>query len=173
MRLRGYSIRTERTYLEWIRRYIYFIGKRHPEEAGPAEVKTFLTFLAMEKNVSVNTQKIALNALVFMYHKVLNRELGDLGFKLASKQRHIPTVLTVNEVSRIIAQLTGRNKLIVELLYGSGLRVTECLRWRGSIQMPINLLRGRFFFHRRAYVQILMMEHGVDITCTIPWCANS
>lgn len=72
MRLRGYSLRTEKTYIEWIKRYIYFIGKRHPAEAAPIEVKEFLTFLATEKNVAVNTPKIALNAVVFMYHKVMH-----------------------------------------------------------------------------------------------------
>ncbi len=144
MRLRGYSIRTEKTYLGWIKRYIYFIGKRHPAEAGPLEVKEFLTFLAIEKNVAINTQKIALNAVVFMYHKVMGRDLGDLGFTLASKQRTIPTVMTVDEVRRIIAQLEGRNRLIIEILYGSGLRVTECLRLRVQ---DINLQRNALIIH--------------------------
>ena len=90
MRLRGYSLKTEKSYLEWMRQYIYFIGKRHPSEAGPAEVKAFLTHLAVNRNVAINTQKVALNAVVFLYHKFFNRDLGDLGFKLATKQRHLP-----------------------------------------------------------------------------------
>ncbi|UTW45404.1 integron integrase [bacterium SCSIO 12696] len=130
IRLRGYSIRTEKTYLTWIKRYIYFINKRHPLEAGAVEVKAFLSWLATDQNVAVNTQKVALNAIVFMYQKVLKIDLGDLGFTLATRQRTLPTVLTPLEVKRIISQLSGKHKLIIELLYGSGLRVSECLRLR-------------------------------------------
>lgn len=130
MRLRGYALRTEKTYLHWIRRYIFFIGRRHPATAGAPEVKEFLTFLAVDRKVAINTQKVALNALVYLYHKFLALELGDLGFTLASKQRHLPTVLTVDEVRRLLGELSGRNRLIIDLLYGSGLRVNECLRLR-------------------------------------------
>lgn len=130
MRLRGYSMRTEKSYLYWIRFYIHFIGKRHPKDAGAQEVKAFLSHLASDRNVAVNTQKVALNAVVFLYHKFLHQELGELGFSLAVKQRVLPTVLSQNEVSRILSQLVGRNRLIIELLYGSGLRISECLRLR-------------------------------------------
>lgn len=130
MRLRGYSFRTEKSYLEWIKQYIYFINKRHPADAGGQEVKEFLTYLAVTRNVAVNTQKVALNALAYLYMKFLNKELGDLGFKLATKQRHLPQVLTMEEVGEILFQLEGRNRLIIALLYGSGLRVSECLRLR-------------------------------------------
>lgn len=130
MRLRGYSIRTEATYLHWIKRYIHFIGRRHPGEAGATEIRDFLTHLAVDGQVAINTQKVALNALVFMYQKFLQQEVGDLGFSLATKQRHLPTVLSRTEVKRILSQLEGRNRLIIELLYGSGLRVNECLRLR-------------------------------------------
>ena len=130
IRLRGYGIRTEKAYLYWIRFYINFNNKRHPSELGGPEVKAFLSYLASERHVAVNTQKVALNALVFLYHKVLNRDLGDLGFTLATRQRTLPVVLTADEVSRILACLQGRNRLIVELLYGSGLRISECLRLR-------------------------------------------
>src|SRR5690606_37601588 len=85
MRLRGYSIRTEKTYLHWIRQYIYFINKRHPKDAGQDEVKSFLSMLANDRHVAVNTQKVALNSLVFMYHKALNMPLGELDFSLATK----------------------------------------------------------------------------------------
>ena len=125
MRLRGYSIRTEHSYLDWIKRYIYFINKRHPAEAGAKEVKEFLTHLAVQRKVAVNTQKVALNAVVYLYHKFFKVELGDLGFTLASKQRHLPSVLSVREVGMILNQLSGRNRLIIGLLYGSGLRVTD------------------------------------------------
>lgn len=130
MRLNGFSIRTEKSYLYWIRHYIYFIGKRHPSEAGSTQVRDFLSYLANDRHVAVNTQKVALNALVFLYHRVLNMPLGELGFSLASKQRSLPVVLSTTEVRHILDQLSGRNRLIIELLYGSGLRVSECLRLR-------------------------------------------
>lgn len=130
IRLRGYSMATEKTYLTWIRRYIYFIGKEHPADVPISEITRYLTYLATEKHVSVNTQKVALNALVFMYQKFLKIEVGDLGFKHASRQRYLPTVLSAQEVLKILEQLEGRNKLIIQMLYGSGLRVTECLRLR-------------------------------------------
>lgn len=130
VRVRGYSIRTEKTYLFWIYRFILFHGKKHPNDMGAAEVKAFLTWLATKKDVAVNTQKVALNSLVFLYHKVLKWDLGELDFKLATKQRHLPTTLTKREVGKILQHLSGRDRLIISLLYGSGLRVTECLRLR-------------------------------------------
>ena len=130
IRLRGYSIRTEKSYLHWVRRYIFFCNKRHPSECGNVEVKAFLTYLATERNVAVNTQKVALNALVYLYHKFLKTDLGELGFKLAIKQRSLPIVLSKIEIKNILDVTEGRNKLILQLLYGSGLRVTEALRLR-------------------------------------------
>ncbi len=130
IRLRGYSIQTEKAYLYWIRFYINYSGKRHPAEMGAAQVKEFLSFLANQRHVAANTQKVALNAVVFLYHKFLGINLGDLGFTLATKQRSLPAVLTQDEVARIIGSLSGRNRLIIELLYGSGLRISECLRLR-------------------------------------------
>ena len=130
MRMRGYSIRTEKTYLYWIKAFINFHDKRHPETMGTEEVTQFLTFLANQRNVAINTQKIALNALAYLYQKHLHHELGDLGFCYATKQRHLPTVLSPLEISSILNQLHGRDRLIIELLYGSGLRVSECLRLR-------------------------------------------
>lgn len=130
IRLRGYSIRTEKTYITWIKKFIYFVGKRHPRELGAKEVKAFLSWLANERNVAINTQKVALNALVFLYHKFLKKELGDLGFSLASRPRRLPDVLNPAEVQSILVELKGRNKLAVQLMYGSGLRVSECLRLR-------------------------------------------
>lgn len=130
MRMRGYSIRTEKTYLYWIKAFINFHGKRQPETMGTEEVTQFLTFLANQRNVAINTQKIALNALAYLYQKHLHHELGDLGFCYATKQRHLPTVLSPSEISLILNELDGRDKLIIELLYGSGLRVSECLRLR-------------------------------------------
>lgn len=130
MRMRGYSIRTEKAYIYWIKSYILFHDKRHPETMADIEVAQFLTFLANKRNVAINTQKVALNALNYLYSKCLKKELGDLGFRYASKQRQLPTVLTPNDISQILNQLASRNKLIIELLYGSGLRVSECLKLR-------------------------------------------
>lgn len=130
MRLRSYALRTQKTYLHWIRRYIYFIDRRHPADAGADDVRAFLTYLAADRRVAINTQKVALNALVYLYHRFLNKELGELGFTLATKQRQLPTVMSLNEVRSVLNQLTGRNRLIIEILYGSGLRINECLRLR-------------------------------------------
>lgn len=130
IRLRGYSIRTEKSYLFWIKQFILFHQKRHPAEMAGAEVKAFLTWLAVKRQVAINTQKVALNAVVFLYSKVLKQELGDLGFTLAVKQRHLPSVLTPHEIRLILNQLQGRDRLIIELLYASGLRISECLRLR-------------------------------------------
>jgi len=130
IRLRGYSIRTEKTYLYWVRHYIIFNRYKHPLDMGPSEVKEFLSYLASQRHVSVNTQRVALNALSFVYNKVLHKPLGELGFKLASKHRSLPTVLSPTEVKSIIENLTGSHHLAVALMYGGGLRVSECLRLR-------------------------------------------
>ena len=130
MRLRGYSIRTEKAYLYWIRGYIRFIGLRHPENAGRSEVREYLTWLAADRHVSPGTQKVALNAVVFLYHKFLGFDLGEIGFTLATSQRYLPTVLDPHEVAAICRQLSGRNHAIIALMYGSGLRVSEVLRLR-------------------------------------------
>ena len=130
MRLQGYSIRTEHAYIYWIRGYIRYIGLKHPEDAGANDVRDFLSWLANDRLVSVNTQKMALCAVVFLYHKFLNRDLGHLGFSLATKQRSLPAVLDASEVASILSQVSGRNNLIISLMYGSGLRVSEVLRLR-------------------------------------------
>lgn len=130
MRMRGYSYQTEKTYVHWVKRFIYFIGKKHPGSAGNQEVKAFLTHLATQRHVAVNTQKVALNALVFLYDKHLQQPLGELGFALASKQRQLPQVLSAGEVAKVIQMMHAKHRLIAELMYGSGLRVSEALRLR-------------------------------------------
>ena len=107
MRLRGYSERTVKSYITWRRQFIFFTERRHPREMGAEEVTAFLSHLANERHVAVNTQKVALNALVFMYHKVLKRELGDLGFTLATRQRNLPTVLTPDDIAQILSLPRG------------------------------------------------------------------
>ncbi|MCF1457554.1 MAG: phage integrase N-terminal SAM-like domain-containing protein [Shewanella sp.] len=130
MRLRGYRFRTEKAYLHWIRRFILFNQKRHPAEMGEAEIIAFLTHLAVERHVAANTQKVALNSLVYLYQTFLQINLGNLGFSLATKQRRLPIVLSTSEVNRIINLLNGEAHKVVQLLYGSGLRISECLRIR-------------------------------------------
>lgn len=100
IRLRGYSMRTEKTYIHWIKRFIFFHHKRHPESMGAEEVRSFLTSLAVQGNVAINTQKTALNALAFLYNQILNQPLGDLGFQQASKSRNLPHVLNKHEVGQ-------------------------------------------------------------------------
>ncbi|EDQ01040.1 site-specific recombinase, phage integrase family protein [Shewanella benthica KT99] len=100
--------------------FINFHHKHHPETMGTDEVAQFLTFLAINRNVAINTQKVALNALVYLYQKHLKQDLGDLGFRYASKQRQLPTVLSTSEISLVLNQLSGRNRLIIEFLFGSG-----------------------------------------------------
>ncbi|WP_296062493.1 integron integrase [uncultured Amphritea sp.] len=136
LRLRGYSLRTEKVYVHWIKMFIHFHKLRHPTEMGAIEVRDFLSYLANKRFVAINTQKSALNALVFLYSKVLKVELGDLGFSYARRGRRIPIVLSTAEVAAILNNLTGRDYLIFSILYGSGLRVTEALRLRiGDLDM--------------------------------------
>ncbi|MFP3631978.1 phage integrase N-terminal SAM-like domain-containing protein, partial [Burkholderia sp. SIMBA_045] len=91
---------------------IYFHKKQHPKKLGSNEVREFLSWLANERHVAINTQKTALNALVYLYHKALGKKLGDLNFSLATKQRQLPVVLSPSEVIDILSQLTGRNRLV-------------------------------------------------------------
>ncbi len=130
MRLRDYSIRTEHTYLYWIRFYIRFHRLQHPSELGAPHVMQFLSYLANQRDITANTQRVALNSLAFLYNKFLGQPLGELGFTLASRPKHLPTVLTAKEVGQILAHSQPRERLIFSLLYGSGLRISECLRLR-------------------------------------------
>lgn len=130
MQARGYSYQTEKTYIHWVKRYIYFIQKRHPSQAGSTEVKAYLTHLAVERHVAINTQKVVLNALVFLYNKHLQQPLEQMDFKLASKQRQLPLVLSTTEVAKVISAMNNKHRLLIELMYGSGLRVSEVLRLR-------------------------------------------
>jgi integron integrase len=131
IRLRHYSLRTENTYLEWIRRYVRFCGGCHPRELGPTEITTFLTHLAVDLKVAAATQNVALQALLFLYRDVLQVELPRLDQVVrATRPRKLPVVLTREEVARVFAELGGRGRLIVGLLYGSGLRLQEALELR-------------------------------------------
>ncbi len=127
----NYSRRTEEAYVHWIKRYIYFHGKRHPAELGEAEAAAFLSHLATERRVAAATQGQALAALLFLYKQVLGRDLGWLdGMTRAKRPVRLPTVLSVQEVQGLLSELSGTALLMAGLLYGAGLRHFECLRLR-------------------------------------------
>jgi integron integrase len=131
IRLKHYSYRTEETYVQWIRRYILFHNTRHPQEMGVKEIEEFLTHLAVVDKVSASTQNQALSALLFLYRVVLGQELTEPIDALRAKpSRYLPTVLTPEEVRVIIGQMSGEYKLLIQLLYGSGLRLNEGLSLR-------------------------------------------
>ncbi len=131
IRRKHYSIRTEEAYVLWIKRFILFHGKRHPKEMGASEIETFLTHLAVDLNVAASTQNQALNALLFLYREVLQQDL-DLPIRAvrAKRPKRLPTVLTREEVHQVLTQLSGTHRLLAQLLYGSGLRLLECVRLR-------------------------------------------
>jgi len=132
LRIKHYALRTEEAYVNWIRRFILFHNKRHPREMAMPEIRAFLAHLATEENVAAATQNQALAALLFLYREVLHQNLDplDLDAIRAQKPKRLPTVLTRAEVQRVLAQLTGGHLLMARLLYGSGLRLMECLRLR-------------------------------------------
>lgn len=131
IRLKHYSYRTEETYVQWIRRYILFHHKRHPQEMGVPEIESFLTHLAVEGNVTASTQNQALNAILFLYRHVLQQELDDrINAIRAKRSQHLPVVLSPAETFAIIQQTTGVHRIMLQLLYGSGLRLRECMQLR-------------------------------------------
>ena len=131
LRTLHYSIRTEHAYVGWIRRFILFHGKRHPSEMGEPEVRAFLTTLAVEGEVAASTQNQAFSALLFLYKVVLERPLGAIeDVTRARRPDRLPVVFTRDEVRVILARLPAENRLPASLLYGSGLRLLECLRLR-------------------------------------------
>ncbi|HNV89126.1 MAG TPA: integron integrase [Methylotenera sp.] len=140
IRLKHYSIRTEEAYVQWVKRFILFHGKRHPGELGAPEVEAFLTHLAVDGHVSASTQNQARSALLFLYKYVLGQELPWLdNVEQAQKPRRLPTVLDNDEVRALLGQLQGVHWLAASLLYGSGLRLMEVLRMRVK---DVDLKRG-------------------------------
>ena len=130
-RVRHYSIRTERAYVYWNRRFILANGKRHPRELGVVEVEAFLSYLATHDNVAASTQNQALSALLFMYRQVLGIELPWMESVVRAKRpQRIPVVLSRDEVARLLAMLDGSAWLMAALLYGTGMRLMECVRLR-------------------------------------------
>jgi site-specific recombinase XerD len=131
IRARHYSIRTEETYLRWIKDFILFHGKRHPGEMGAGEVRDYLNHLAVRRSVAASTQNQALAALLFLYREVLAVELDWIeGVERVKRPARLPVVFTKEEARAALARLDGAKWLMASLLYGSGLRLMECVRLR-------------------------------------------
>jgi integron integrase len=131
MMLKRYAKRTIKSYLVWIADYIRFHRYQHPKKMGDQDVRVYLTHLAVKRNLSASTQASALNALVFLYSKYLEQPLSDeIGFVNSGRKPKLPTVLTISEVQQLLANIPERQSLPVSMLYGSGLRLMECVRLR-------------------------------------------
>jgi integron integrase len=131
IRRKHYSYRTEEAYVFWVKRFVFFSGKRHPRELGKTHVTAFLNYLARERGVAAATQNQALSALLFLYKEVLAQPLEWLDeLERAKRPARVPTVLTFVEVRQLLAQLEGTKWLMASLIYGSGLRLRECLKLR-------------------------------------------
>lgn len=127
IRFKHYSISTEKTYIFWIKHYIFFHQKRHPLDLGKKEIEDFLTFLAVTKKVSPTTQNQAFSALLFLYREVLGVDISTWNIQAlrAQERKHIPAVLTIDEVKKVILNMKGIYQLMVKLMYGCGLRMSE------------------------------------------------
>lgn len=130
IRLKHYSYKTEKAYVDWAERYIRFHGIRHPAEMGRDEVEAFLSHLAVEKKVSASTQNQALHAILFMYEHVVGKKIEHVELMRAKKSVHVPAVLSKEEVAAILGRLNGVYFIIGRMLYGSGMRLMECMRLR-------------------------------------------
>lgn len=163
MRVKHYSLRTEKTYVDWIKRYIWHHGKRHPKDMGVVEVEAFLTYLAVERNVSASTQNQAKSALLYLYKEVLAVELPWLdNVTQAKAPKRLPVVLTQAEVQAVLSRLDGTMWLIASLLYGSGLRIMETLRLRVKdidfTRREILVREGKGFKDRVTMLPMSMVE---------------
>jgi len=131
LRSRHYSKSTEKTYVAWVKRFIYYHNVKHPAEMAEPEINMFLTHLAVENHVSASTQNQALSALLFLYRHVIGREVGNLGTVIRARQpKRLPVVMTREEIRTVLSQLDEDKWLIAGLMYGTGLRLIECLRLR-------------------------------------------
>ena len=132
IRVKHYSISTERTYLYWVKHYILYHNKKHPKDMGKIEIEQFLTYLAVTRNVSPSTQNQAFNAILFLYTQILGVCLKDENIQAlrAKEKKHIPVVLTIDEVKQIILNMNGIYQLMLKLMYGCGLRMSELLNIR-------------------------------------------
>jgi integron integrase len=163
MRVKHYSLRTEKSYIDWIKRYIWHHGKRHPKDIGAAEVEAFLTHLAVERNVSASTQNQAKSALLYLYKEVLGVELPWLDNVTQAKvPQRLPVVLTQAEVQAVLSRIDGTMWLISSLLYGSGLRIMEALRLRVKdvdfARREILVREGKGFKDRVTMLPVSLVE---------------
>ena len=179
IRLKGYSYRTEQSYTHWVKRYILYHDKRHPSDMGKVEMEDFLAHLAVSKHVAASTQNQALSALLFLYRHVLDQPVEWVDMLWAKKPERLPVVLTKKEVFTVMQHMKGVPLLIVQLLYGGGLRVNECLRLRVQDvdfgQQHIMVRSGKGFKDRtttlpqmvvpslRHYLQKVQQQHYKDL----------
>ena len=140
-----YSLDTEKAYIRWIKQLIFFHNKKHPEEMTAEDINDFLTYLAAERHVAFPTQKQAVNAIAFLFNKVLQKEIGTFGkFARARKSDHVPTVLSHTEATTLLSAMAGTYKLLAMILYGGGLRPMECHRLRiKDIDFEMNTITVR------------------------------
>ncbi|AFI83753.1 integron integrase [Methylophaga nitratireducenticrescens] len=163
MMVRNYSRRTIDSYVYWIKYFIVFNGKQHPSQLGDVAIERFLTHLAVNRQVAQSTQAIALNAIVFLKTKFLNQEVGNVSaFSRASRQRKLPVVLTKDEVSALLQTVSGIQKLMLSILYGSGLRRIELVRLRVKDidfdMYQIQVWNGKGGKHRLVTLAIELLE---------------
>jgi integron integrase len=186
VRLRHYSPRTESAYIGWVRRFVRFHGNRHPAELGSDEVQRFLTDLAVNGQVSASTQSQALAALLFFYDAVLRQPLENVeSITRAKRSLHIPVVLTPGEVQRLLERMTGPPALMAALLYGSGLRLLECVELRvkdidleraeirirhgkGAKDRLVPLAQG-LIESLRQHLTAMREQHGADLRNGAGW----
>jgi integron integrase len=164
VRTRHYSIRTEEAYIRWVREYILFYGKRHPAELGAKEVSAFLSHLAVERNVAASTQNQALSALLFLYREVLAIPIGWVdNVERAKRPKRLPVVFTREEVRTVLSHLRGDAWLMASLLYGSGLRLMECVRLRVKdvdfARLQITVREGKGDKDRITMLPPSLLEH--------------
>jgi integron integrase len=165
IRVRHYSRRTEQAYVHWIRRYVRAQGLRHPAEMGEAEVAAFLSDLAVKRRLSGATQNQAASALLFLYNEVLGRPMRRLGGVVRAREpARVPVVLTPDEARRVLAALRGVNRLVVQLLYGSGLRLLEALQLRvKDVDFARGEIRVREAKGGRGRVTVLSRAAAADL----------
>lgn len=162
LRVKHYSIRTEQSYLDWVRRYVRFHGLRHPSELGADAVEQFLTALAVKGNVAASTQNQAKSALLFLYREVLQIELPWLdGIVTAKRPQRLPVVLTQAETARLLEHMTGTTGLVARLLYGTGMRILEAVRMRVK---DLDLVRGEIVVRdgKGAKDRVTMMPRSIE-----------
>src|SRR5438105_6545198 len=196
LRVKHYSIRTEQAYVDWARRCILFHRKRHPREMGEKEITEFLTHLAVEKNVAASTQNQAFSALLFLYQQVLEQKLDFIdNVQRVARPAKLPVVFTRAEAHAVLGRIQGEHQLMADLLYGSGLRLMECVRLRvkdidfgygqitvrdgKGLRQRVTLLPHRLrrplqlhLAHVRALHQRDLANGGVGSICLSPWNAN-